>query len=258
MNRIRLAHTATLASVVAVTVALAQPKSALEFYDTTGANPTSRLGWTDADGGKFFLQAPVGTDVLTANPDSVSVPGRLNAGSFSGDGSELSGVRTRAADVVGLSDSLETRAPASHTHDAADISNPTGGNYRNMTPAHGYYLRGTWSAPQSITLTAPSDGHAIVFVSGKAHFYNRSSLTDGPVEANFEITHNSTSGPSAYYRVHLKEFSDMDHFSLHKGFPVSAGSNRFYLVHRCKEPAKSSYAMVEDLMFSVIFFPTKM
>jgi len=258
MTRIRLVHATTLASVVAATAALAQPKSALEFYDTTGTNPTSRLGWTDADGGKFFLQAPVGTDVLTANPDSVSVSGRLNAGSFSGDGSELSGVRPSAADVQGLSDSLETRAPASHTHDATDITNAAGGNYKNMEPNNAYLVTGSWGAPYSITITAPSDGHVVVFASGWSLFWNDFEGTDGPVEAHYQIAHNTTSAPAAYYKTILKEFSDGEHFTLNKGFPVSAGRNTFYLMQRCSVPEKANYARAHDLMLSAIFFPKKM
>jgi len=86
-------HAKALAGVTLLaTLVSAQPKSALEFYDTTGTNPTARFGWTDADGGKFFLQAPVGTNVLTTQGDDMTVAGEVTATQFNGDGSALTGV----------------------------------------------------------------------------------------------------------------------------------------------------------------------
>jgi hypothetical protein len=183
------------------------------------------------------------------------VPGRLNAGSLSGDGSELSGVRVDAADVDGLSDSLATRAPVSHTHSAADMTNPTGGDYRRMTPNHGYPFGTNWSSHQSITITAPSDGHVLVFASVWAVYWNSGLHNDGPVDAFFEVTHNTTADPGTFYKATLRELGDGDHLTINKGFPVTAGNNTFHLIQKA---TKADRALANDIMLSAIFFPTRM
>jgi hypothetical protein len=57
VNRIRAIVAAAAVAVTATAPAHAQPKSALEFYDSTGANATARFGWEGSQAnGKFFCR----------------------------------------------------------------------------------------------------------------------------------------------------------------------------------------------------------
>ncbi|MBD3319722.1 MAG: hypothetical protein GF350_01350, partial [Chitinivibrionales bacterium] len=60
----------------------AEPNSAIQLYDSTGANPTSRFGWRgDAQNGEFYVSTPgAGSDVTIKN-------GEVAADRFIGDGS---------------------------------------------------------------------------------------------------------------------------------------------------------------------------
>jgi hypothetical protein len=76
---------------VAAAAVVAEPKSALEFYDSTGSNATARFGWEGSQAnGKFFLQAPVGTDAVTVQGGNMQVGGEVTATGFNGNGSGLS------------------------------------------------------------------------------------------------------------------------------------------------------------------------
>jgi hypothetical protein len=130
-------------TIIAATATLlsAQPKSALEFYDTTGTNAKARFGWTDANGGEFFLQAPVGTNVLTTQEDDVTVSGNVTANEFHGDGSSLSGV-----------------SKPGHNHSSADIVDGTLMD-RDISP----------SAAIAGTKVVPDFGSANVRTSGSMY-----------------------------------------------------------------------------------------
>ena len=84
---------AALASAAFFTVTAAQPKSALEFYDSTGTNATARFGWQgSAVDGRFFIEAPPGTDVVTVEGGDMTVRGEVSATKVNGDGSGLSNI----------------------------------------------------------------------------------------------------------------------------------------------------------------------
>lgn len=260
---------------------VAQTSSMIEFYDTAGINARARLGWSESAGGRFLLQAPVGQTVLEASGDSVVIAGGIRASKLSGDGSGLTGVRPGAPDVVGLQDSLNARAlsrhthaslsdvaglrdslsaraPSRHAHGASDLPVAPGGTYSAGAPGTGYHIQPTWGTAHSVTVDAPSAGHVIVFAAAKAVFYNAASSTAGPVDVNFAVTHNTVAGPTEFYHIQLKEFWDMEYISITRGFPVAAGPNTFYLLHRCTDAGKAAFARAEDGMLSAIFVPTKM
>ncbi len=85
----------TIAASVLVVPAIlaAQPKSAIEFYDTTGANATTRFGWrgSQADG-ELYIQTPVGDDAVTVNQGDMHVSGDVTA----------SGTRIRDRGRIGI------------------------------------------------------------------------------------------------------------------------------------------------------------
>lgn len=75
------------------TIAHAQPKSAVQFYDTTGSNPTAQFGWRGTvESGELYLQAPMGNDAATFNDGNLDVSGTVNAQAFTGNGAGLDGV----------------------------------------------------------------------------------------------------------------------------------------------------------------------
>lgn len=115
-----------LACAVTIPVVLrAQPKSAIEFYDTTGANATARFGWRGSQAaGEFYVQTPVGSDAVTvrqgdmAVAGDVSATGTVTASGFAGDGSAL----TNLPEPQGLQAKLDAKADTSHTHQLNEVS----------------------------------------------------------------------------------------------------------------------------------------
>jgi len=83
----------SLISVALAFSALAQPKSAVEFYDTTGTTPVARFGWQGESGtGKFFVDAPPGTEAMSIQNRNLTAAGEVAATRFRGDGSTLAGI----------------------------------------------------------------------------------------------------------------------------------------------------------------------
>jgi Collagen triple helix repeat (20 copies) len=68
--------------------AFAQSKSAIEFFDTTGAQSVTKFGWSGSKtDGKFFIKTS--SDSLEIKNGTVKVSGTVNAVKFVGDGSGL-------------------------------------------------------------------------------------------------------------------------------------------------------------------------
>ncbi len=106
---------AGIAACLALT-AFAQSKSAIQFYDTTGATKTGKIGWTgDASTGQMFIQSTQDGVILSSQAGgNVAVKGTVTAAKFAGDGSGLTNLPSPAAptvgSVAGLQDSLNTKA----------------------------------------------------------------------------------------------------------------------------------------------------
>jgi hypothetical protein len=97
------------------TTIFAQSKSAVQFYDTTGATKTGKVGWTgDAASGHMFIQTPNEGEVIKTRAGGVDINGTVNATKFAGDGSLLTNLPAPAATTVGgvtgLQDSLNKKA----------------------------------------------------------------------------------------------------------------------------------------------------
>jgi hypothetical protein len=92
----------------------AQSKSAIQFYDSTGAAKTGKIGWTgDATNGHFFVQTPSNGEVLKSNSNGIEVTGTFSANRIIGDGSELTNLPSPSVsikNVDGLQDSLSKKA----------------------------------------------------------------------------------------------------------------------------------------------------
>ena len=85
-------------------------KSAIEFYDTTGNAPASRIGWTgDKDNGHFFIATPGEEGEIKVQNGNLEVNGTVKAEKFEGDGSGLTGI---SSDVK-VADSSKTVADSS-------------------------------------------------------------------------------------------------------------------------------------------------
>lgn len=98
---------------------LGQPKSALEFYDSTGTAATARFGWhEESGGGKFYIQTPVGSEALNVKQGKLTVNGDVEATRFVGDGSRL----TNIAQPAGLQAELDSKADTNHQHSTADVT----------------------------------------------------------------------------------------------------------------------------------------
>lgn len=90
----------------------AQSKSAIEFYDTTGSEPASKIGWTgDKDKGHFFIETPGEEGKIKVKNGNLEVNGTVTADKFTGDGSGLTGISSE----VKVADSSKTVSDSSIT-----------------------------------------------------------------------------------------------------------------------------------------------
>ncbi|MDG5815498.1 tail fiber domain-containing protein [Chitinispirillales bacterium ANBcel5] len=75
-------------------------RSAIEFYDTT-SSPTATFGYQgSSETGEFFLETFSRGRDMTVKEGNLTVPGAVEAGSFAGDGSELTGVTPKDNSVT--------------------------------------------------------------------------------------------------------------------------------------------------------------
>jgi hypothetical protein len=97
-----------------VSGANAQSKSAIQFWDTTGASKTGRVGWTgDVSSGHFFIHTPNEEELIKSKTGGIDVNGSVTATKFNGDGSGLTNLSAPAVTVgavTGLLDSLNKKA----------------------------------------------------------------------------------------------------------------------------------------------------
>jgi hypothetical protein len=110
------------------TAAYSQSKSAIQFYDTTGATKTTRFGWTGGTSdGHFFVTTPTDGEVVNVKGKDLTITGAVKAATLAGDGSAITNVSTKAhthptSDVTGLPAILAGKADTGHTHTADKIT----------------------------------------------------------------------------------------------------------------------------------------
>ncbi|MDD5672572.1 MAG: hypothetical protein PHC61_00290 [Chitinivibrionales bacterium] len=76
-----------------VSMPSAQTLSGIQFWDTTGTKETAKFGWSgDATTGKFFIEAPKGTEVFNIQNKTMTVNGTISATAVLGNGSGLTNV----------------------------------------------------------------------------------------------------------------------------------------------------------------------
>ncbi len=96
-----------------------QPKSALEFYDTTGATATARFGWKGAaNDGRFYIETPVGSEAVGVQDGALTVHGEIHADAFEGDGSGL----TNLPEPADLQQKLSEKADTGHSHTLSEVA----------------------------------------------------------------------------------------------------------------------------------------
>ena len=163
---------------------LAQPKSAVEFYDTNGTVPTGRIGWTGSpSNGNIYIETPPGNSTpLTVKQGNLTVPGSVTAKEFTGDGSKLTGINATATatkipvdSVKGLTDSLAAKASKNHTHTATSITG-TGTADGQVWKWSNSNSAGYWGTDLTSSTTGP--GSSIVGVAADSGLQNKGTTTD--------------------------------------------------------------------------------
>lgn len=102
--------TVLLASALAA-YAFGQPNSAVQFYDSTGATPTSKFGWQgSAAAGKFYIEMPNSGNGFSLQNGNMTLDGNIKATSFTGNGSGLTGITAVGASATEVATTLKTDA----------------------------------------------------------------------------------------------------------------------------------------------------
>lgn len=95
----------------AVNVFAQSQSSAIQFYDSTGAVPTSKFGWQgNATSGKFFIETPNDGNGVSIQNGNVTVDGSITAKSFVGNGSGLTGIVAAGASATEVATTLKADA----------------------------------------------------------------------------------------------------------------------------------------------------
>lgn len=121
---------ATACMVLIAQHGFGQSKSSVQFYDTTGANKTGKIGWSgDATSGHFFIQTPNEGELIKSSVGGVSVNGTVTATKYTGDGSGLANLPSPAVSVgtvAGLQDSLKKKADTTWVNGKFSVKADTG------------------------------------------------------------------------------------------------------------------------------------
>jgi len=146
--------------------ASAQTSSAIEFYDTTGATATSRIGWTgSATGGNIYISTPDdGNGVSVKN-------GVITAEGFVGNGSGLTGIIMDIDDNAVTTAMIANRAVTDDKIDSVSWSKIRG------VPASVTNPSAATVADSSITSAKIRDG---AVTNAKIESVSWSKLTDVP------------------------------------------------------------------------------
>ena len=178
----------------------AQAKSAIQFWDTTGANATGKIGWSgDQTTGKVFVQTPNTADAVTIdNSGNTAVKGSVTATSFSGSGANLTDLDASLI-KSGLIDTA--RMPVT----VKDLAVDGKLSATNITPgSNGQVLTtnnsvSTWTTPASAPVSSVTAGNGITIpnstgaVTVSANFTtNGGNNGTATTVARGDHNHNST------------------------------------------------------------------
>ena len=145
-------YTFVLLSVfVCFTTIYAQSKSAIEFYDTTGSEPASRIGWTgDKDNGHFFIATPGEEGEIKVQNGNLEVNGTVKAEKFEGDGSGLTNLPCSSNGVSEINiTNADVNEDGELIFELSDGETIEAGVVRGADGAVGINWRGTWDSEKT-------------------------------------------------------------------------------------------------------------
>lgn len=91
-----------------------QPRSAIQFYDSTGSAETAALGWSGTtETGKFHIDVPAKPDIVKIENGQMTVEGAIGATEFRGSGSGLTDLPSHTHSGTELTDGTMTPAKLS-------------------------------------------------------------------------------------------------------------------------------------------------
>jgi hypothetical protein len=287
--KLRAIGAAAAACMILTTSVGAQQRSAIQFHDSTGVDQTARIGWRGPkNSGSVFIETPndLGNSVTVKSGKVTAAQG------FAGDGSELTNLSVGNVTgmngvLAGVRDTLSKKADTSWVNTkVAAISVPSVAGIRDTVSrkadttwvntkvgvAASYYLHASSTDPYGqvisnetpatstlvgpVTINAPSSGYVLVYVTAdigpvaaadKTYwvFYgslSRSRTAEGPVASG--VHWNSSNALS-------------QNWAQNALFPVTAGTNSFYLV-TWREPiataANIGDVAIGKLSMSAVFF----
>ncbi len=120
----------TIISLLAVSMVIAlvfaQPKSTIEFFDTTGAESVSKIGWTGSKAdGNFFIKTPNDTSGVTVKNGDVNVAGTITAKKIVGDGSGITNLPSGITGPTGPAGAMGPTGPQGPKGDTG-VAGPIG------------------------------------------------------------------------------------------------------------------------------------
>jgi hypothetical protein len=247
-----------LALSASVMTAYAQPKSAVEFFDTTGVDPVSKFGWSGSKAdGQFYIHTP--SDSISIKNGTATVSGTLRATKLVGDGSGITNLPAGIVGATGPQGPKGDTGPQGPKGDSgvAGPQGPPGPTPQMVSTSSGACASAclaidsaltTSETVKSISITVPGPGRIHVSVSGSAYFRITSTshmdCTGQITNSGSTIPSYTTNGSFWIYIPNTNTGYNIIPFSPSASFSVtSAGTYTYYL------RARKFSSLCNDLSF---------